>query len=249
MKRFLHNAAVGDCLCQSSSGEAYVVAPSEWGGVPCGDTCVGVVFSLRPAAFDVAAGYAHGYAVALEDAACLCQWAADSAWERRTLFWRRRPRCSELKNPDSLFCREGLRNSSVIGNDRDYPAFFAAACSCGLRERRNVLRSFLPSAGQWIEMIENLACVRLSDHSSAVSKEKGLWSCSGNEIAAALNRRFAEIHGAPRFLNGERDIFWSSTPAGNRCAYALVFYGGQDVVSVSSCAASSRCRVRAAIAF
>lgn len=249
MKRFLHNAAVGDCLCLSSSGETYVVAPSEWGGVTCGDMCVGVVFSLRPAACDVAAGYAHGYAVALEEAAYLCQWAADSAWERRTLFWRRRPRCSELKNPDSLFCREGLRNSSVIGNDRDYPAFLAAARYCGPRERRNALRSFLPSVGQWIEMIENLACVRLSDYSSAVSKEKGLWSCRGNEIAAELNRRFAGISGAPCFLGGERDIFWSSTPAGNRCAYALAFYNEQDVVSVSSCAASSRCRVRAAIAF
>lgn len=247
MRKPTENAATGDYLFAADGGGMFVSGSAEEGSAESGAVCVGVVFSTRPADCDRARGAAGGCALAVRDAAAPCRWADEAAWSRRAFLWRRPPRCGRLPRPDNLLCRDGLRNSLLIGADADYPAFRAALG--GVRGMRGgAARLFLPSAGQWLEILSSLADFRFAGADGA-SLSDGCWDAWGEGAAARLNGWFERAPGGQGLCGGGRDVFWSSTPAGGKAAYGLAFHGGEGLVGVYRLPASARCRVRAAIAF
>ena len=150
--------------------------------------------------------------------------------------------------PDNLLCREGLRNSMLMNGDTDYPAFHAAGIYGRDFGHKNPVFTFLPSAGQWIEILSSLAAPCFAAE-AGVSLTKGCWSAEGKSISEALNRKLRNVPRALPLCNGVRDIFWSSTPAGSKSAYGLAFYEKEGIAGICAFPASTRCRVRAVIAF
>lgn len=248
VKKTLDNAAAGDYLFATPDGTLYAISAKEVCNPQHAGECIGVVFSMQPTAYDKAHGVRHGYALAVNDAASACRWADEAAWHRKTLFWHRAPKSRRLQLPDNLLCREGLRNSMLMNGDTDYPAFHAAGIYGRDFGHKNPVFTFLPSAGQWIEILSSLAAPCFAAE-AGVSLTKGCWSAEGKSISEAINRKLRNVPGALPLCNGVRDIFWSSTPAGSKSAYGLAFYEKEGIAGICAFPASTRCRVRAVIAF
>ena len=157
MKKTLDNAAAGDYLFATPDGTLYAISAKEVCNPQHAGECIGVVFSMQPTAYDKPHGVRHGYALAVNDAASACRWADEAAWHRKTLFWHRAPKSRRLQLPDNLLCREGLRNNMLMNGDTDYPAFHAAGIYGRDFGHKNPVFTFLPSAGQWIEILSSLA--------------------------------------------------------------------------------------------
>lgn len=244
----LHEAAVGDGLFAANGRHLYAVSPGDVAAGGVAGHCLGVVFSLTPTAYDRARGVLHGYALAAADAAAACRWADEAAWHRKMLFLRRPPRCARLYRPDSLFCRDGLRCGNVIGTDCDYPAFYNAMTYGRLLGSVQPMRCFLPAAGQWLELLSALAAPWFAAEGGA-SLSAGCRSGNARLAALAINGRLEAFGCAPLVCAGGGNVFWSATPAAGRSAYALAFYGREDVAAVCAFPASARCRVRPIIAF
>lgn len=249
MKRSVEYAAVGDYLCLSREGEAYIAKTSELAALPQGDECAGVVFSVTPTEHDAAHGFNHGYAIAPDDAAAPCRWAYESVWERKILWWNCRAKCERLNTPDNLLYREGLRDSSVIDGDENYPAFHLVAHYGEQKYGMSSVKSFLPSVGQWVELLCNLGGVRFNDKVESLSVERG-WRCAhGRAIAAGIDARFSAVRGGKALFGDGTKIFWSSTKANGRYAYGIGLHAAGDVICARTYSCAEQCSVRVAIAF
>lgn len=118
---------------------------------------VGVVYSLSPTKADAQKGYTHGYIVALDDA------------RRGKCAWGPRVDVKEIPNRDYpemhnlLSDRNGLTYSKSSTIKSSSNNAFSYAQNYNKRIPKSFSGWFLPSVGQWIEIIENLGKVKVKE--------------------------------------------------------------------------------------
>ena len=120
--------------------------------------CVGIVFSLHPSKEEQRMGFSHGYIVALEDAA-----------EGKKVNWGKN---IDLPSPHTnIDYTEDFKNdcNGYIYNFKgkfDYTnhAFILAINYKAALPRNKTTGWYLPSVGQWYELLSNLGGLKLQNH-------------------------------------------------------------------------------------
>lgn len=109
--------------------------------------------------------------------------------------------------------------AQVPAFNSDTSAFVAPAKTTGW---------FLPSIGQWWDVLENLGGIEeLADDRDSDSSIGGLPSPYGNEALEALNARFSKVPKADLFMKGE--AYWSSSEYDFEKARRIQFYAGGNL--------------------
>lgn len=118
---------------------------------------VGVVFSLNPSEKDRANGWSHGYIVALEDAKHgKCTWGPKS--DVKGIPNRDYPDTHELLKDMDGYYYSNLSDIKASTNNA-----FSAARSYPKRLSQKFSGWYLPSVGQWMEILRNLGKVTIKE--------------------------------------------------------------------------------------
>ncbi len=136
-----------------------------------------VVYSLSPTKKDAEIGYTHGYIVALDDA------------KRGKCSWGPRSDVKEIPNKDYpemhglLSDRNGLTYSqcSIIKSSSNNA--FSYARNYKKRLSKSFSGWFLPSVGQWVEILENLGKVKVQE---VVRNQSNGYTVALFDVGAAL---------------------------------------------------------------
>ena len=128
-------------------------------------TCVGIVFSLETTAEEKKHGWTHGQIVALEDAGGeRCQWGPrGSLLTTHVDEWR-----DVRKDKDGY-----LYSNSIYASK--YEAFAAARKYSALLPSGKTSGWYLPSVGQWVEIIEKLGQVLIKGYGGYFGVDKEEW--------------------------------------------------------------------------
>lgn len=178
-------------------------------------TCVGVVFSLETTGIEKAHGWTHGQIVALEDAEdeCgSCVWGTDGDLPAPHVF---KEESVALQDQNGyLYTHSGYTNGD------DFEAFKMARCySISLPTCTSGW--YLPSLGQWRDILTNLGKITVTD----------------DVFSFDLVKTLENLY----FLNIQSTDYWSSTAkdASNSWGVSFFYYG-----CVYSFNRQSACRVR-----
>lgn len=164
--------------------------------------CVGIVFSLQTSPAEKAYGWTHGQLVALEDAENI-----GKEWGRKDHLYF--PYKRILTYAECVSDRNGYLNCiSDMNSGNFYDAFSTAS---------NFYRTFLPegktsgwylpSVGQWIDIVKNIGKVEVDSNGYFVDKVKA----QGNL------RMYLHIRPA---------IYWTSTQCDEKSAWSISFGAG-----------------------
>ena len=161
-------------------------------------TCVGIVFSLETTAEEKKHGWTHGQIVALEDAGGeRCQWGPrGSLLTTHVDEWR-----DVRKDKDGY-----LYSNSIYASK--YEAFAAARKYSALLPSGKTSGWYLPSVGQWVEIIENLGQVSILGDGFGCFDGDRTWRA---KLA---------------FLNFSIDVYWTSLQGGSSTAWYINMSSG-----------------------
>jgi hypothetical protein len=128
-----------------------------------GKTVIGIVFSTRISSQEQAKGYTHGYVIALTDAnsgnsTTWGSYGTDTSLPNYTT-------CAGFYS-DLSSGYVGTYTNSMASNSTSYPAFYYAK-NYSVTAPSNSSGWYLPSAGQWWDLIANLGGVNLSSYQSS----------------------------------------------------------------------------------
>jgi len=162
---------IGDYYYSDGNWSDGTVAPIS------GKTLIGIVFSTRISSQEQAKGYTHGYVMALKD--------ANSG---STTTWGSYGTDTSLPNYTTCAGYYGDLSSGYVGtytngmasNSTSYPAFYYAK-NYSVTAPSNSSGWYLPSPGQWWDVMTNLGGVNLSSYQSSSSSSFGV------SASAALN--------------------------------------------------------------
>lgn len=232
---------VGDLLFSDGS----------WGNkIESGKTPVAVVFSTTPSEADKAMGYTHGYAIALKNATQKVAWAVTPSGEQT----------GHYTSSDSLGYqtdKDGLSHTRYLVEQGAgfYPAADAAV-SYNVDAPENSSGWYLPSSGQWYDIVVNLG--GLDSQMPVTGKTEGYWNKASDVNSSVRNiNDHLKVAGTDLYEpisvpSGDYLWFWTSSESGDSQAYAIFFDNDQLVVEIAGyfkTYAFSSNRVRAVLAF
>ena len=197
---------VDDCWDNLKIGDYYYSDGSFSTHLDQSKTCVGIVFSLETTVEEKKHGWTHGQIVALKDARGedRYQWGPwGSLLTTHVDEWK-----------DARKDKDGYLYSNIIyGSGIKYEAFEAAQKYSALLPTGKTSGWYLPSVGQWVEIIENLGQVSI------------------------LGGRFGRFDGDKNwrsklaFLNFSIAVYWTSLQGGSLSAWCVYMLYGYVITS------------------
>lgn len=192
---------ITDCWNDLKIGDYYYSDGSFSTQLDQSKTCVGIVFSLETTAEEKKHGWTHGQIVALEDAGGGKRYI----WGPGELLltshvheWR-----GAKKDKDGY-----LYSNSIYVSGIKYEAFAAARKFSALLPSEKTSGWYLPSVGQWVEIIENLGQVSILGDGFGCFDGDRNWR---SKLA---------------FLNFSIDVYWTSLQGGSSTAWYVNMSSG-----------------------
>ena len=206
---------VDDCWDNLKIGDYYYSDGSFSTQLDQSKTCAGIVFSLETTAEEKKHGWTHGQIVALEDAGGGKRYVWGLGELLITSYvheWR-----------DAKKDKDGYLYSNIIyGSGIKYEAFEAAQKYSALLPLGKTSGWYLPSVGQWVEIIENLGQVSILGDGFGCFNGDRIWR---SKLA---------------FLNISIDVYWTSLQKGSSGSWCVLMTSG----NVSTLTKASAGRVR-----
>lgn len=235
---FLNDLSVGNFLFSDGT----------YGSIPNnpGKTPIAIIFSTNTTSYDKSQAYTHGYAMALKDMTSTYTWGSQLDNSSLTNY---NGTTSYLDRMDM----EGFMNRSYE-SAASYAASYAAKNSYGVAAPTGTSGWFLPSSGQWFEIISNLGSLA----TTGISFD-GWHGTTENMISArvanSINNRMSVLPSSSYdpfdvvTAIGESIYYWSSTEYDNNDALAACFANDGSMLFATNKAKNVACRVRPIIAF
>ena len=171
--------------------------------VPSGATVIGVVFSTRMSIEEQNAGYTHGYVMALKDANSggTCTWGPNTNTPlpdkvTQTAFYNDLSSGYVGTYTNSIYTG-GMANST-------YPAFNVAK-NYALAYPISSTGWYLPSMGQWWDVIANLGGVDMSTYQNSLLNAS--WNVGDNTTSNKINGYFTAVGGTALNVS---DLYWAA---------------------------------------
>lgn len=235
---FLNDLSVGNFLFSDGT----------YGSIPNnpGKTPIAIIFSTNTTSYDKSQAYTHGYAMALKDMTSTYTWGEKLDNSSLTNY---NGEDSYLKRMDM----EGYKNR-LYENTTDYPASYAAKNSYGVAAPTGTSGWFLPSSGQWFEIISNLGSLATTGiifdgwHGTAENMISA-------RVANSINNRMSALPSSSYdpfevvTPTGESIFYWSSTEHSTNDALAACFANDGSMLFATNKSKTATCRVRPIIAF
>ena len=245
------NAQVGDFYCKNDKNEGYLIP----GDVPSltdaqQAACIGIVYSTDVSRIGAAATKVlenqgitpHGLVMALTNASDGCQWGEYNKDENRggadgAPFKENTGTLQKQYNNidgygETHWIIDTYKNSGNALKDT-YTAFYHAS-RYGTTESStgkyaapsNSTGWFIPSMGQWWDILSNLGSVNLTGYQSSQENSKYI-DGAGRIAVDNMNRYLEKISGATPFSTDT--YFWSSSEYYGYYACYVRFYGGGNL--------------------
>ena len=223
----------------------YVFSDGTWGALADNPSKValGVFFSPRVSDAEKAAGFIHGYVMALNDASPAAVWSTIGT----DVSYLDNNSTSNLWYNDMSSGYIGTANHSM-GTDDTYPAWEAAYNYKNVANISNFTNSgwYLPTAGQWFDILERCGGDEAMNNALAPYKTDQSYSLSvtSSSAMADLDKMFTDAGGSgftPYYY------YWSSTEEASNGA--IMFYTGQDVFNLFATGKNTPHAVRSVFAF
>ena len=196
---------------------------------------VAIVTSITPTSADVAKGYTHGYAMAVNE-------AGTAAW---TLQGNENESGSMIDSTADLTDREGLTRTTVLLADADnHPAALTAQSFA--KTPQGTSGWFLPATGQLVEMFTNIGGLDMSQF----SRNSGIATWPKAEAAkcqTAVNARLAVL-GDGNYTPMNQKYYWTSSEHSVATTYYL-FINSDYNMSLQNYYKDGKFTVRPFIAF
>jgi uncharacterized protein (TIGR02145 family) len=233
---FLDNLSVGN----------FLFADGSYGSVPNnpGKTPIGIIFSITPSTND---GAYHGYAMALRDvnSSATCTWGpagniedlADltgtSSYTDRSSDMEGRTNTTEYLSSTAYAAAQAARNYSVA----------APAGTSGW---------FLPSTGQWFQILTTLGSMSTAD-ALYYGWDGSTTNMVSNQCAQSINNRLSALPSSTydpfEMATTTGYSYWTSSEYNGTDAHTVVFGSDGKMSFAANASKSSAHRVRAIIAF
>lgn len=184
---------------------------------------IGIVFQTDPSRIGTAEksklgeGNVHGLVMALKNTATDIQWSHEEYLEDVKDCWSKSEIYSDISGLHNY--TKILDHANSIGGIEAYPAFEAVEKWNDMysineyRPPRNTTGWFIPSSGQWWDILQNLGgCPAMADKGQQTSSDSGDFRWLGQgDVPAALNAWMNKIAADSKndFTTGDR--FWSSS--------------------------------------
>lgn len=235
---FLNDLSVGNFLFSDGT----------YGSIPNnpGKTPIAIIFSTNTTSYDKSQAYTHGYAMALKDMTSTYAWGNQLDNSSLTNYNGEK---SYLDRMDM----EGFMNRSYESGS-SYAASYAAKNSYGVAAPTKTSGWFLPSSGQWFEIISNLGSLATTG-----IKFDGWHGSTENMISArvanSINNRMSALPSSSYdpfevvTPTGESIFYWSSTEHSTNDALAACFANDGSMLFATNKSKTATCRVRPIIAF
>lgn len=242
----LDKAQVGDFYCKNSSNEGYLIPGDASLTTEQQAACIGIVYSTDVSRIGTAATQAlntkgvvpHGLVMALTNASDGCRWGdqnknendggADGEPFKENTTTLQKQYLNVDGYGETHWIIDTYKNSdSDLQNT--YTAFYHAS-RYGTTESStgkyaapsNSTGWFIPSMGQWWDILSNLGNVNLDEHKADTNKDNVSISGAASTAVANMNRYLEKISGATPFSTGT--YFWSSSEYGGDRACRVYFY-------------------------
>lgn len=203
-----------------------------------GKTVVGIVFQTDPSRIGAAekaklgAGKVHGLVMCVKNAATGQRWNPENMDAGLTKCTTKAENYNDISGYGN---GEHIRSSR--GNFDNYPAFKAAddySSTCPVPA--TTTGWFLPSSGQWWDMLQNLGgCTALADATQQTSSDSNYlyWKGQG-DVPAALNAWMEKIAADNKSNFYSNEWFWSSSEDTENHARSWCFGSSGFVISVQN---------------
>ena len=236
---FLNSLSVGNFLFSDGS----------WGSIPNnpGKTPVAIIFSTATSAYDSeTAHYTHGYAMALKDVNITSQWGITLDSESLENLTGTSSYTDRNKDLD------GYKNTVLY--EPDYPAAVTARNSYTVTAPSGTSGWFLPSAGQWFQIITNLGNLTTTGCSY-----DGWHGTTENmisaRVASSINNRLSVLPAGSYdpftvvTAGGSSVNYWTSSEYNYSDAIAVSFANNGSMLFATNVDKAQACRIRPVIAF
>jgi hypothetical protein len=203
----------------TTTGE-FLFSDGSWGTLAANPTKtpIAIVFSNEPSATDKAAGYTHGYAMALKDANTGTIWGP---------YGTDVIGLTNVTTTSALIADKDGRTESNVINSSTYPAAYAATTTykSTVSAPSGTSGWYLPSIGQWFDI-----CVNLGEMSSSAGNNNYYdggsylyWSGPSLNCATNINNKLQSVgeNKYTKFAKG--NIYWSSSEYSRDRAYYVYF--------------------------
>ena len=196
------------------------------------ESCIGIVFSANATKAGIEAQRelgreAKGLVMALTDAAAAAPWGVFGIDENRPE--EQQNTVQQMYEDYEGFCHTiNILDKGEDEVENDYPAFYKTMRYGHNRQTRAYAPSlrlttgwFMPSVGQWIEFLENLGGLKVSD--SEMQTDEAAISRSGKEILNKINDIFGNFSAEAVFANP--GYYWTSSEFDSNNACTVFFHG------------------------
>ena len=239
--------AIGDFLCSDGS----VITPEEVS--TSNKTPIAIIFSTETSATDRAHGWNY-YAMALKNVHSSGSTVGDYEWANSESDIIGILNTSNSTWQTSSSDMEGYTNTTYL-NSTAYPAGYAAKTTYAsqVTAPSNTSGWFLPSSGQWYNILVNLGGMAAEPDFSHMWNGDSPSNFTSSICATALNNKISVV-GAGNYdaffsNTSSSENYWSSSEYSSRYAYGAAFSSFGSMVFASYLNKSYTRRVRAVIAF
>jgi len=201
---------------------------------------IAVVFSNKTSSINY--GWTHGYAMALKNASTSVIWGSTETNPTGTFI---------TTTPAVIADKDG-HNHAVYTNSSTYPASYAAITyTSTVAAPSNTSSWFLPSSGQWYDILVNLGKMSATGYVDRVGWFYwGDQAACGSNLNAYLTPLTPGTYDTFPWNNNISYGYWSSTESDLHSVYSVMFYGnGSGCIGLGSFPKSEYYRVRPVIAF
>lgn len=205
--------------------------------IPSGRTAIAVVFSNRIGPEEQAKGY-HNYAIALKDAGTGISWGP---YPGTTSLTDRQTEAAYYSDLSSGYV--GTTTYGMASNT--YPAFLAAKNYTNTVAAPTTIANsgwYLPSMGQWWDVIANLGKVDMSYYKNSTSD--ATWGINISTVTSNVNNYFTAVGGTALYTD---NWYWSSTDYNDSSAGIIDF--PPSYVYISYYGKPNNYHIRAIISF
>ena len=204
--------------------------------VPSGATILGIIFSNRMTATDSIKGWTHGYVMALKDASSSCTWGSSGTDTSLPNITTIADDYNDLSSGYLGTYTYNLGNSST-----SWPAFYYAK-NYSVTAPSSSSGWYLPSGGQWWDVMANLGGIDLSTYQTN----------SSNYVAVSTSTALTKINGYITAVSGTSitsgTYYWVSSEYGSMTSSGV--YLDNSMCSIGSYTTKTDSRnVRSVLAF
>ncbi|MDY3068155.1 MAG: fimbrillin family protein [Parabacteroides sp.] len=249
-----HTLAFGDFFMRDGS----ILKGSDYSSdrkIPNPENCIGIVFSVDQSRIGSAEGEAllskgvstpHGLVMALTDASTSAQWKTSNDGNHVTAECTTRDNCKADIS--------GLQNYNEVKKyDSDFSAFpaFAAAETYNTTVKVSSLKTtgwFLPSIGQWWDILANLGNSDFSNSNGSTTGDIGWGDYQGSKAVSAINVHLNKIGGGNVNQISSGTEYWTSSEYDSSNARNVNFYSN-GALCLFCTSKGSGYRVRCVLAF